>query len=115
MKYNTIAFCGLAATTVMSMFLNVEQHGVITMLRGVAETAVTIDDEYIVRAAEQKGYVRGYHQATEDVNCPPDADVRAEAIRSWKKKNLTNLELSLEEKQDEVARKIKLAIQNQEK
>ena len=112
-----MAFSAVAAIGVLSLFTNYHQHLLIKSYRGLVGSNILLrSDEYITRAVDSEDYVRGYHQATEDLGCPPSAEERNAAVDSWRKINLqaaptrVGTSKGLDKKQDEIAERIKRAI-----
>lgn len=90
-----------------SVFLNVQQHAIIGDLRSSLErnTIMPTPDDYAEQ--DEDAYVRGYHQATEDMGCVPSASARYASVEAWKKKNGIT---PLEDRQAEIAERIEKAI-----
>lgn len=110
-----VVFTTVSALGVLSVYTNFQQHALIKGYRElIGSTVLLRSDEYITRSVDSDEYVRGYHQATEDLGCPPDVDARNAAVDSWRKVNFqppTKKAESLEAKQNEIAERIKNAIE----
>jgi len=115
--HEILTFSVVCAIGVISLYTNYHQHLLIKDHRALTVSDVIVgSDEYIVRSVDSDEYVRGYHQATEDLGCPPDAESRNMAVESWRKINLQTLPKGaptpeqIEKKQDEIAERIREAI-----